>query len=626
MDKQLLDLCTQLPDALMVLADGRIIFITEVGGKLFGGSSDDLLNKELVSLSSVNQEEFIVRGLWEAEHLSVPAGSGYHTIQFTVPNGDNAQRWLEYRCLPGKWDGQSAIVGTIGDITSRKKRERKLRAAQHSQQILVANMPALVYRSGRDHYQSMEYLSLDTEELTGYKFEELMGADPVMFEDLIIPTDRDMVNESVEEGLKLHQSFEIQYRITDKAGSVKYVNEFGRAIHDQNGDFECLVGMIFDVSEKRHTDEKLLQSERMVAMGEMASGVAHDFNNVLTGILGRAQLMQFMDVPENIMNDLQLIEKIAHDGAEVVKRIQVFTRSRNVASFTPIDLNSVIRDVVDFTRPKWYDQPRARQIEIDLMTELNPIPRIKGNEGELREVFTNIILNAVDAIREKGSIRIITDQKGDKVTVAIRDDGVGIPVDIHRKIFAPFFSTKGSNGTGLGLSVARNIIQRHDGDITADNIESGGAVFDITFPKAPTLPKEQLEEKATDSVKPTRVVITNVEENVRNLMKDILEVDGHEVYCLVGSDDIEVSLADINPEIVIADISRPDTEDMRRTDQIRASHPGVLILLSSGMDDLVYQDKKSGSDLELMIRKPFNIHQLRSVMAQAMSLQKPVSD
>ncbi|MFH1851399.1 MAG: ATP-binding protein [Candidatus Neomarinimicrobiota bacterium] len=605
----------KLPVATVVVQGGIIKQIGPGIAILIGRPAMELTGSAFRELAVPDQSEVLERVLWECEHLTVSDHLEYRSVNFA--GKADREVWLEFRGRRDTWQEQETVIGVVSEITDWKRRELELRTAQRSQQVLISNMPSLVYRCGPDHNRSLEFLSLETERLTGYNFEELMGPDPVCFEDLVIASDRDLVCDSVRAGIDLRRPFEIDYRITTKSGEVKYVHEIGRALHDERGAFLNLVGMIFDVSEKRRTDEKLLQSERMVAMGEMASGVAHDFNNVLTGILGRAQLLQFMDVPENLMKDLQTIEKIAHDGAEVVKRIQVFTRSRSAGDFAPVDINSIIRDVVDMMRPRWRNQALGRQVHIDMLTELGPVPRIRGNEVELREVLTNLINNAIDSIREKGSIRIRSELIEDQVVIGVRDSGVGIPSALHRKIFAPFFSTKGANGIGLGLSVAKNIVQRHEGEISVESEPGEGALFQLSFPVARILADAPAEKKTETAITPARIMIVEEVDNVRNLMKDILEMDGHEVHCFDSGAAALDELPGIQPEIIISDVNLATVVDNEFTERIRVQHPGVHIILSSGLDDHVYQEKTRGSQVELMIRKPFNIKQLRAVLNQA---------
>jgi len=617
MEKQIEQLAKQLPDSLVVIVDGLIQYIAGGFFSHLNFSNDDWIGKPLTELATENQKEVLERVQWECENLTVTDSSEYRTIDFLGYFDDNGEVWVEFRGKMGVWQDTPAIIGILTDITARKRRENKLRHNHKNQQALITYMPALVYRCGCDHNQSMEYLSLETDQLTGYSFEELMVDNLISFEDLIIPSDRQLVFESINSVAESGQSFEIDYRITAKNGEVKYVQEIGRSIQDESGEFAGFIGMIFDVSEKRQTEEKLLQSERMVAMGEMASGVAHDFNNVLTGILGRAQLLQFMDIPENFLNDIQTIEKIAHDGAEIVRRIQVFTRSRNASNLTPVDMNSVIRDVVDLMKPRWHDQAKSNNIHINMLTELNPIPRIKGNETELREALTNLINNAIDAIRDQGSIWIISEQSGDNIHIYVKDDGMGIPSGNQRKIFAPFYSTKGMDGSGLGLSVTRKIVERHNGEITVESESEKGTEFQLVFPMAKMLTNENKDTESPQSdIIPARILIIEMEQNVRTLMQDILERDGHEVHSFDNVLEALSSQKEIKPDIIISDISSTGTEGEELVRQIRNNQPGANIVLSSGLDDHVYQEKMRNSKVELMIKKPFDIKQLRSVIAQ----------
>src|SRR2546425_1977284 len=214
----------------------------------------------------------------------------------------------------------------------------------------------------------------------------------------------------------------------------------------------------------------------------MASGVAHDFNNLLASILGRAQLtLQRLQDPQ-LRKWIQVIERAALDGAQTVRRLQEFTRiRRDQQRFVAVDLNEVVRGALEITQSRWREETRSRGVAVDVQTSLSSLPGVAGDPAELREAMTNLILNAVDAMPEGGTLTLTTAVAHGEVVVTVADSGVGIPEAIRAKIFDPFFTTKGPQGTGLGLSMTYGILSRHGGRLTGGSHVGRGTAFPPAF-------------------------------------------------------------------------------------------------------------------------------------------------
>lgn len=193
-------------------------------------------------------------------------------------------------------------------------------------------------------------------------------------------------------------------------------------------------------------------------MGHMASGIAHDFNNALSPVLGFSELLLNMpttlDDKEKSERYLKMMHTAAQDATNVVKRLSEFYRHRTQGEdFRPINLSKLIEQVMSLTQPRWKDQAQANGKPIHMVTDLQEIPSITGNESELREVLTNLIFNAVDAISKGGKITLRSRLLGEQVLIEVDDTGRGMTEEIRQRCFDPFFSTKLERGTGLGLSI-----------------------------------------------------------------------------------------------------------------------------------------------------------------------------
>jgi signal transduction histidine kinase len=215
----------------------------------------------------------------------------------------------------------------------------------------------------------------------------------------------------------------------------------------------------------------------------MAAGIAHNFNNILTTILTRAQLLaQQVTYTVALQRGLSLIEQAASDGAALVRRLQRLARGSASPERTWVDLNVLVQEVVDTTQPLWHDHARREGRPVAVHLALAPLPRLLGRAAELREVLTNLLLNAIEAMPKGGEITLRTWTEARAVCVAVSDTGVGMTAEVQRRVFDPFFTTKGARGTGLGLSVSQTIIKGHAGTLSVESQPDRGTTFVIALP------------------------------------------------------------------------------------------------------------------------------------------------
>jgi len=247
------------------------------------------------------------------------------------------------------------------------------------------------------------------------------------------------------------------------------------------------------IEQLKATQDRLIQSEKLRALGNLASGMSHDFNNILAAILGRTQLLlrgvKTAEIPEevkqNLVKWLKIIEQLTSDGAETVKRIQKFARAHRASSekdFRELDINAIVKEVVEVTKPKWKDEAELKGVHIEMETQLGKLSHSLGNPAEIREVLTNMIFNSIDALPEGGKIKITTGMREERVEIKVTDNGLGMIEEVKNRVFEPFFTTKKEKGNGLGLSVAYGIISRHNGEITVESEPGEGTTFTITLP------------------------------------------------------------------------------------------------------------------------------------------------
>ncbi len=270
------------------------------------------------------------------------------------------------------------------------------------------------------------------------------------------------------------------------------------------------------IHELKTAQDQLIQSEKLRALGNLASGMSHDFNNTLAAILGRTQLLLRQvgevtiqkETKQNLLKRLRVIGQLASDGAETVKRIQKFARTHKTTAekdFKRIDINAMVREAVEITKPKWRYEVKPKGIEIEIHTELGKLSSPKGDPTEIKEVLTNTISNSIDALPDGGKIEITTRMRDGKVEIKVMDNGLGMIEEIKNRVFEPFFTTKKEKGDGLGLSMAYGIISRHNGEITVESEPGEGTTFTITLP---VVDSETETKKSAGSVGKAKVIST----------------------------------------------------------------------------------------------------------------------
>jgi signal transduction histidine kinase/ActR/RegA family two-component response regulator len=391
------------------------------------------------------------------------------------------------------------------------------------------------------------------------------------------------------------------------------------------------------IAEQERIREQFSQLEKLSALGELASGVAHDFNNTLAGILGRAQLLLRTDDPEKIRRGLNIIIKSAEDGAKTVKRIQDFARQRKDHDFQPIVLDQLLLDVSEITRPRWKDQAEASntQITFDLQTKSNS--RVMGDDSELREVLVNMIFNAVDAMPNGGRLTLSAEDKEGSVVISVRDTGMGMDADVRSRVFDPFFTTKGKAGLGLGLAVSFGIVSRHQGTIEVDSELGHGAEFRIVLPIAiveeiaPVV--EHSSPAPTNAVSPSiitsgresqpRILVVDDEAEVRDLLRDILELEGCRVYLAEGGREALAMFDSREFDGVFTDVGMPGMSGWELAHEIRSRSNSIPIAVVTGWGEAVGSNEQKLAGVDWVVTKPFRAERIAE-LAQEIRKQREI--
>jgi signal transduction histidine kinase/CheY-like chemotaxis protein len=363
--------------------------------------------------------------------------------------------------------------------------------------------------------------------------------------------------------------------------------------------------------------DQLVRTEKLRALGEMASGVAHDFNNLLASVLGRAQLLLRRVQEPQLRQWLQVIERAALDGAQTVRRLQEFTRIRRDQPLVPLDINQVVRDALDITQSRWKEEPTSRGIALELRTRLGDVPAVLGDAAELREAMTNLILNAMDAMPEGGLLTLSTTLVDERIEVAVADTGVGMPPEVRDKIFDPFFTTKGPQGTGLGLSMTYGIVSRHGGSIAVDSTPGRGSTFRLSLPRGsdvlPAPPERRVE---TPAVRSLRCLVVDDEPAVRAVIGDILESAGHAVVTLGDGADAIARFQGERFDLVVTDLAMPRVSGWQVARAVKQTAPQVPVFLVTGFGVELSPEERRAHGVDLVLVKPLQIQEILDAVAE----------
>ena len=525
-----------------------------------------------------------------------------------------------------------AGVSIFRDISERKKAEREIRETKEFLENLfkTSNDAILV----TDPKGEITMVNDAMEAMVGYSRDELLGT----YANMLSPPDKEVRSKVLKELERLFEEGSIHGYETvwqRKDGQCISIESNRSLLKDKDGNVIGGVSFVRDVTEKKKVESMLLQSEKLKSLGELAGGVAHDFNNVLAAILGRVQLLRMnFEKPSGgkerrkgvleLEKGLGIIEKASLDGAETVRRIQEFSRRRtDDKNITQVDINDLIRNALEFTRMRWKNEAESRGIQVKIRKELSSLPPIAGSASELREVFTNLINNAIDAMPQGGEIAIKTFKKNSHVSVELEDTGIGIPDTIRDRIFDPFFTTKGPQSTGLGMSVSYGIINRHGGTLKVKSVEGNGTSFSIQLPLSRATIEGGGEEKPIrGKSKKARILVVEDKKEVCEVLRDILVNDGHEVETVPdGSEGVKLfKKKDFN--LVFTDLGMPRKSGWQVAKEVKKINKNTPVALITGWEVQLDRSKLRKSGVDLVINKPFKVDQVLRLVQEGMELKR----
>jgi signal transduction histidine kinase/ActR/RegA family two-component response regulator len=376
----------------------------------------------------------------------------------------------------------------------------------------------------------------------------------------------------------------------------------------------------------RLTQQAVMQQERLRALGQMASGIAHDINNAISpvALYTDSLLEREPGLSERGREQLQIVQRAIHDVAATVARMREFYRHREPQmNLEAVHLNELVQQVVELTRVRWNDMPQQRGIMIEFVIDLAPVlPVMMGVESEIRDALTNLIFNAVDALPAGGTLRIRT-RAGElgRVQVEVSDTGTGMDESTRRQCLEPFFTTKGERGTGLGLAMVYGMVQRHSAEIEIDSTLGKGTTVRLSFAAAVSaLPGQS----APDLVVPTglRILIVDDDPVLLRSLHDTLEADGHSVVSANGGrEGIDLFRAARGGKesfaVVVTDLGMPFVDGRQVASAVKAMSPNTSVIMITGWGQRIVAEGDIPAHVDLVLSKPPKLRDLREALARS---------
>lgn len=374
------------------------------------------------------------------------------------------------------------------------------------------------------------------------------------------------------------------------------------------------------LADLQTSQRQVVQQERFRAFGEMAGGVCHDFNNALMAIIGYTELLlQNEALVEDrglLMDYLKTMNTAGKDASHVVSRLRDFYRPREESDvFASVDVNDLIEEVVPLTKPKWHGQALESGRTISVELELQKVPYVLGNGAELRETLMNLVFNAVDAMPGGGTITVRTKPFENGVTIEVADSGTGMTEEVRQRCLEPFFSTKGEQGTGLGLAMAFGIIRRHEGTMEIDTAPGQGTTFRLALPCCHSSPAGEEQEARLTLDRSLRVLVVDDDANTREVVSGYLRGDGHRVLTATDGCEAMHRFMSEDFDIVITDHGMPGMNGLQLATAVHRLAPSKSVILLTGF---AFGPEQQPTSIDCVLKKPLIREELRDALRRVL--------
>jgi Signal transduction histidine kinase len=417
------------------------------------------------------------------------------------------------------------------------------------------------------------------------------------------------------------------------SGECEFLRQLSEHVALAAHQAELLQALQRAYDDLRRSQQTILQQERLRALGQMASGIAHDINNAISpvGLYVEALRETETGLSARGREYLATIERAVDDVAQTVRRMREFYRpGEPQLELAPVDLNHLVPHVVELTRVRWSDIALKSGVVIDLRTELTPgLPPVLGVESEIREALTNLVLNAVDAMPAGGDLVLrtraipgATPDSAPLIALEVIDSGMGMDEDTRRRCLDPFFTTKGERGTGLGLAMVYGIVQRHGAEIEIESEPGHGTTMRLLFPMhAPEAGAVAAPTAPAQAPRKMRILAIDDDPIIIQSLRDALAMDGHEVVSAGGGQEgietFQAALVSERPfELVLTDLGMPYVDGSKVAAAVKAASPGTPVVLLTGWGERMIADGDIPPHVDYVLAKPPKLAVLRAALSR----------
>ncbi len=550
------------------------------------------------------------RPVIEAAFRDCIAHGHSYDLDFPLTRIDGGRIWIRTQAQAVQ-EGHRVvkIIGTIMDITARKQAERQLVEKQtYLDFILNATNTHL---NISDSAFNLVYVDAAWQKIYGEPngrkcYDYFMGrAEPC----------------STCGFPKAQQTHEIVVAEEFLPKENRYFEVHTIPFQNEQGQWLCAEFNI-DITARKLAEKSILEAERLSAIGELAAGVSHDFNNALQAILGNLELALLDQVPPETRKFIETAKKSAQDAASRVSLLQRFAINKTgQAEHEPISIKDIIEDSIAQTRTLWKDDAQKEGLTFDIRTDCQESVTVRGNRGDLRSVLYNIIKNSIQAMPQGGTVEIRTRSDGKKAYLSIADTGMGMDEETAKKIFQPFFTTKGfEQGKGLGMSGVFTIIKEHRGDICVKRTLPGhGTEIELTLPCCEPETVREVKRKEYSGV--ARVLLVDDEAMIREIMQELVANMGHQIDVASSGREALDFLATGRYDLLITDIGMPYMSGWQLAEQIKGVYPDMKVAVVTGWGDSVDAAQKTHHGVGYVLGKPVGREQLKNLIGEVLQMK-----
>ena len=622
------------PDAIIIsrVSDRKVVAVNAGCTTITGYEQHEMVGKTSAEL-----------GLWadlkeRDEYWALQMNNEFvKNFPFTMRDRHGSRKSCMLCAKMMKIDGRDYVMGVARDITEEKKTAEAL-AAEHAQLLAIFDsIDEVIYVSDPATYEIL-YVNPATQKRFPHKligrtcYREFQGLDApcpfctnaiIMknpgkahrweFHNSHLGRDYEIVDRIIKWPDGRDVRFELAIDITERTRARQRLEDANRRLKETLG-------------QLKQSEDQILRHARLSALGQMARGISHELNNVLTPILGYADLLLTREEKLNDKNEVRsmlgMIHSAALDAGKIVTRLHDFFRPKAHDTREPVHLHELVESVVTFTLPRWKNEMGAKGISIEITTEFQDMPAVCCNRTQIREAFLNLVLNAIDAMPGGGAItirgRALRPEKA--VEIEVSDTGAGMSPETRQRLFEPFFTTRGEERSGLGLPITHAIIAAHNGTIRFESSPGRGTAAIVR------LPMEEAGAGAAAtadipppvlSMKTLRVLFVDDNPVVRELITEYLEADNHTFETAESGAEGLRKLEKGHFDLVITDSAMPGMSGSEFAKSIRKSNRDIPVIMLTGFGQIMQSGNNLPAGVSMVLSKPVTRSALRAAILSA---------